>query len=96
MTKMDLTASDREKILGDLRARLSENCFDLSDTSQETRESIAMCDEAVLEKFASGGDIADEDISRLIAERKLFPVLYGSGLRLEGVPELVEFIEKLP
>lgn len=94
VTKMDLTASDREKILGDLRARLSENCFDLSDTSQETRESIAMCDEAVLEKFASGGDIADEDISRLIAERKLFPVLYGSGLRLEGVPELVEFIEK--
>ena len=58
-TKMDLTASDREKILGDLRARLSENCFDLSDKSQETRESIAMCDEALLEKVASGGDIED-------------------------------------
>ena len=93
-TKMDLTASDRERILTDLRERLSENCFDLSDKSQETRESIAMCDEALLEKFASGVDVADDDISRLIAERKLFPVLYGSGLKLEGVPELVEFIEK--
>ena len=93
-TKMDLTASDRERILTDLRERLSENCFDLSDKSQETRENIAMCDEALLEKFASGVDVADDDISRLIAERKLFPVLYGSGLKLEGVPELVEFIEK--
>lgn len=93
-TKMDLTASDKERILSDLRERLSENCFDLSDKSQETRESIAMCDEALLEKFASGVDVADDDISRLIAERKLFPVLYGSGLKLEGVPELVEFIEK--
>ena len=93
-TKMDLTAGDREKVLGDLRARLSENCFDLSDKSQETCESIAMCDEALLEKFASGGDIADSDMSRLIAERKIFPVLYGSGLKLVGVSELVEFIEK--
>ena len=92
-TKMDLTASDREKILGDLRARLSENCFDLSDKSQETRESIAMCDEALLEKVASGGDIEDSDLTHLIAGRKLFPVLYGSGLKLEGVSELVEFIE---
>ena len=93
-TKMDLTASDKERILSDLRERLSENCFDLSDKSQEMRESIAMCDEALLEKFASGVDVADDDISRLIAERKLFPVLYGSGLKLEGVPELVKFIEK--
>ncbi len=92
-TKMDLTASDRENILRDLRERLSENCFDLSDKSQETLESIAMCDEETFEKFASGLELADEDISRLIAQRRLFPVLYGSGLKLDGVPELVEFIE---
>ena len=93
-TKMDLTASDRQRILNDLRTRLSDNCFDLSDKSQDNRESIAMCDEELFEKLASGGDIGDGDISRLIAERKLFPVLYGSGLRLDGVRELIEFIEK--
>ncbi len=93
-TKMDLTASDRQRILNDLRTRLSESCFDLGDKSQDNRESIAMCDEELFEKLASGGDIGDGDISRLIAERKLFPVLYGSGLRLDGVRELIEFIEK--
>ena len=91
---MDLTGSDRQRILSDLRERLSEGCFDLSDTSRETREGIAMCDEELFEKFASGEDIDDGDISRLMIERKLFPVLYGSGLKLEGVSELVEFIEK--
>ena len=93
-TKMDLTASDRQRILTGLRARLSENCFDLTDKTQDTCESIAMCDEELFEKFASGGSITDGDLSRLIAERKLFPVLYGSGLKLQGVRELVEFIEK--
>lgn len=93
-TKMDLSGSDRERIIADLRKRLSENCFDLSDASQETRESIAMCDEQLLEKFADGEDISDSDISRLIKERKLFPVLFGSGLKLDGVSELIEFIEK--
>ena len=93
-TKMDLTASDRQRILCDLRLRLSESCFDLNDKSQDTLEGLAMCDEELFEKFASGGGIGDDDISRLIAERKLFPVLFGSGLKLEGVRELVEFIEK--
>ncbi len=93
-TKMDLAASDRQRILSDLRTRLSENCLDLADGTQDTRESIAMCDEELFERFASGGDITDADVSRLIAERKLFPILYGSGLRLDGVRELVEFIEK--
>ncbi len=93
-TKMDLTASDRQRILDDLRARLSECCFDLGDRSQDTAEGVAMCDEELFEKFASGGGIGDGDISRLIAERKLFPVLFGSGLKLQGVRELIEFIEK--
>lgn len=93
-TKMDLTGADRENILNDLRTRLSENCFDIQDNSEDTREGIAMCDEELFEKFASGGDIEDGDLSRLIAERKIFPVLYGSGLKLDGVSELLEFIEK--
>ena len=58
VTKMDLTGSDRQRILSDLRERLSEGCFDISDNSQEPREGIAMCDEELFEKFASGQDIA--------------------------------------
>lgn len=93
-TKMDLAASDKDKILGDLRLRLSESCFDLSDTSDDNIESIAMCDELLFEKYVSGEKLSDADIAAAISRRKLFPVLFGSGLKLEGIDKLVEFIEK--
>lgn len=93
-TKMDLAAGSRERVLADLRLRLSENCVDIADSSEETRESIAMSDEELFEKYASGGEIEDEDISRLIGERRIFPVLFGSGLKLEGVSELLEFVDR--
>ena len=52
-----------------------------------------MCDEKTLESYMETGGIPDGDITRMVAERKLFPVLFGSGLKLDGVGELVHFLE---
>ena len=93
-TKMDLTGSDRENILNNLRQYLSENCFDFSRENDELFESLAMCDEGVLESYMDSGKIETEDIKSLIRQRKCFPVLFGSGLKLDGVDRLIEFIEK--
>ena len=93
-TKMDLTAADKQKVLCDLRGRLSENCVDFSaERSEQWYENAAMCDEETLEEYMQTGVIGDESITRLVTERKLFPVLFGSGLKLDGVKELIEFIE---
>lgn len=48
-------------------------------------ENIAVCDEEVLEKYMDGGNIDDDDIKKLISERKLFPCYFGSALKLDGV-----------
>ena len=94
-TKMDLTGADKSNIVDDLGMRLSETCIDFSaERNDAWLESLAMCDEAVLERYMDSGNVSDEDITELIANRKLFPVLFGSGLKLEGVAELIEFIEK--
>lgn len=93
VTKMDLAASSRESVIDDLRAHLSESCTDISDTSDENLESIATSDEQLFEKYASDGRLGDDDIAQAIYRRSLFPVLFGSGLKLEGVSELVEFLE---
>ncbi len=93
-TKMDLTGADKENIINDLRLRLSESCIDFSaERSEEWYESIAMCDEAVLEAYMESGSVSDAEITKLISARGLFPVLFGSGLKLEGVSELIEFLE---
>ena len=93
-TKMDLTAADKQRVLCDLHGRLSENCVDFSaERSEQWCETAAMCDEETLEEYMQTGSISDESITRLVAETKLFPVLFGSGLKLEGVKELIELIE---
>ena len=93
-TKMDLEICEREKILSELRERLSEGCYDPLDGSEENSERIAVSDERLFEKYAGGESIDDADIAGSIRARRLFPVLFGSGLKLDGVAELVSFIEK--
>ena len=88
VTKMDIDTCHDKTLLAELKTRLDERCFELSDT-----ENIAMCDEAVLERYMDSGEISDGDIARLIAERKLYPVLFGSGLKLAGVDKLIECLE---
>lgn len=89
VTKMDINTCDKSALLADVASRLDSRCLPLSD-----HENVAMCDDAVLEKYMESGEISDGDIARLIAERKLCPVLFGSGLKLEGVEELVDCLER--
>lgn len=94
VTKMDLTASDRERVTDDARRRLSENCLDFCAETSQLWENLAMCDERLLDKFTETGLIGEEDIAALISSRRVFPMLFGSGLKLDGVDRLIEFIEK--
>ncbi len=94
VTKMDMISADREKVLSDLHKRLNENCMEFYCEHDHTWfEELAMCDESLLENFLQTNTVSDEDIATVIAHRKLFPVLFGSGLKLNGVTELFRFIE---
>jgi len=84
VTKTDLAGFDRERVLRELREQLSEGCLELTDA-----EELAMCDEAVLEHYMESGGVSDDDIRLLISSCAVFPVLFGSGLRLEGIDELL-------
>ncbi len=68
MTKMDLSQKSREELLSDLSFNLSPQCVDMTDESEERDEQIAMCDETLLEQYASGGKISYEDIKKLVIE----------------------------
>ena len=90
VNKMDLDGADRELLLRELRGRLSEGCVDFSARGEEFFESLALCDEAILEKYYDGDSGADGDIARAVRERRIFPCLFGSALRLEGIDELLD------
>ncbi len=88
VTKMDLPAADKEKLMADLTAHLDEHILDF--TERPADEELAMCSEAALERYMAAGTLADDDLTELIAQRALFPCLFGSGLRAEGIDGLLD------
>ena len=86
VNKLDLAGVDRERLMEVLSSALP-GCVDYN--SPERDESIAMCDEAVLEEYLAQNSISDETITALIRNRKLFPVFFGSALKLEGIAEFL-------
>lgn len=62
--------------------------------SNDFYESIAMCSEKLLEEYLESGVVSEASIRTVIAERKVFPCCFGSALKLKGVEQLLELIER--
>ncbi|MBO5305163.1 MAG: NYN domain-containing protein, partial [Clostridia bacterium] len=60
----------------------------------ELEEKLAFVHEDFMESFLSGEGIDDTDISYLISNRKLFPCLFGSALRMQGIDHLLDTLDK--
>ena len=84
--------AERNALLAALRAKLSEGCLPIDGL---TGEAAAMTDETALEEFLETGELSDATTRRLFAERHVFPCLFGSALKNEGVAELLDAIAKL-
>lgn len=108
VNKMDQPGADQEKILAGIQNQLSGNCVDftplvgaaateskgaaLEADMQEAMEAVAICDEELLNSFLTDGRISQGQLREKIAERKVFPCLFGSALRLQGIEALLSAI----
>ena len=93
VNKMDIQSTDRAALLGELKSRLDAGCVDFG-APDSMAEEIAMCDEALLERFLESGRVEDSEIAALVHSRKVFPCYFGSALKLEGVQELLDGIDR--
>lgn len=57
-------------------------------------ENIAVCDEKLLGEYIDGRAVTQDDVRRLVKERRLFPCYFGSALKLEGISELMQGIDR--
>lgn len=96
VNKMDQEGTDKEVLLQELKNVLGEGCIDFSaERDADFYEEAAVCEEDSLEEFIETGILTEETIQRLFLERHLFPCFFGSALRLEGVEEFLEQIQRL-
>lgn len=93
VNKMDTLKADKEKVLHDL-STLDDNCVEFGDEDSDFYEKIATADEAILEEYLESGQIKDEEIKDLIFQRKVFPVYFGAALKLKGVAEFLQGLDK--
>jgi len=91
VNKMDQPGTDKNVLIAELQKRLSDKCvnFSTDKTSEEYAESVAVCDEELLENYLDGNAIEVSDIQELVATRKLFPCFFGSALKMQGVEEFL-------
>lgn len=88
VNKMDLPDVDASTVLADLQERLDSRFVNFS--KKDFFEDVALCDESMLSRFE--GSFTAEEIAEAIASRKVFPCIFGSALKQEGISEFLDCI----
>ena len=94
VSKMDMGRRSEEELSGDLQRQLSPACLPAEELLKPGEEA-ALLEESLLDRFLAGGELTPADGLRLIRERKAFPVLFGSGLKEQGIRELLDLLKRL-
>ncbi len=95
VNKMDLAGADRETLMTELKTRLDDSCIDFTDqTSEEFLESVATGSEEALAEYLEQGRVSRQRIAGAAAQRKIFPVWFGSALKLDGIDAFLRGLEE--
>ena len=93
INKMDQPGADKEQILKQLKSQLSDSCVDFSNQhSLDMMEQIAVSDEKLLDYFLEKGELTKGQIMEAITSRNVYPCLFGSALKNEGVECLLTLL----
>lgn len=104
LNKLDRTGADPERVIAQMKNRLSTDCVDLRTFQYQSRfsggeiEAVAERDEALLEQLFDGGfDQAQwlDSLRRQVQERRCFPIMAGVALEGKGVPEFLRVLSAL-
>ena len=91
INKMDLPGTEKAALLKQLQTQLSPNCVALDE---DFDEMCAMCDEALMESYLETGEVSDGNVRGLVEHRKMFPCCFGSALKMQGVEELLDALDR--
>ena len=93
VNKMDQPGTDRAQIMADLRANLGDGFCHLDGPDGAEAEAptfvdpeeAAMCSESMMEEYLEWGAFSAETVRQAVAARQVFPVCFGSALKMTGV-----------
>lgn len=89
VNKMDLPGPNKEEMLSLLKEQFGEGFVDFTAASEDMQENAAMCCEPLMESYLAKGSLTENEIAYGIQKRHIYPVFFGSALKLEGVEEFL-------
>ena len=92
VNKMDISYLSEEELYASLK-KLSDSviAFGRSDTE----EQLATLSDAALEAYLENGQVPFEEVQDAFYTRQVFPLLFGSALKMNGITELMDLIADL-
>ena len=97
VNKMDQPDTDRDRILKELREKLSQGILDFhgeAEPTEQFKEELSLCSEALLEEYLDTGEMRDSSVAEAVKSRLVFPCYFGSALHGDGVKELLDGLRR--
>jgi elongation factor G len=105
VTRTDQATGSLREALDRVRASFGERCLPwrgpaaAGDWAEKWTEAVVEADDEVLMKYLEGGAVTSEELQaverKAVLARKVFPVLFTSVERGEGLTELLDFIAEV-
>ena len=98
VTKMDLSLSSEKELFEELRNGFGDGCFTMNSeilsgsVDPETSEELSLVSEGLMEEYLETGAVTTDSIRKAFCECSVYPVLFGSGLKTDGVDLLLETV----
>ncbi len=96
--KMDMAGADEGALLAQLKGRLASSCVDaraLLAGEEGAVEDAAATDEAATGEYLETGGLSGATLRRLVGERRVHPVFFGSALKGDGVQAFMDGLVEL-
>lgn len=95
VNKLDIADRTRAQLLSEITTVLSSQAVDFTlDKGEEFYERCAGADEGLMEEFFACESLKVESIKQAISRRKIYPVYFGSALKMRGVEEFLSSFDK--
>ena len=93
INKMDLSLKSKSELMQELQTHLHKNCIDFSAQNDDFFEALATCDETIMNQVLDSGQADSSTIAQAILQRHVFPCLFGSALKSQGIAEFLTLLQ---